>query len=154
MFCSVASDRCSCSCLRASLEVFPCKLHDQFFVAVLLCWVTQDFELYAAFDPLADKVLFMFMYLRFFFSFCFILTTHILADLFCYPNIGLSTAPYGRTSALPCPRICPQWRQFSLWTGGRIHPYPPPSGQIIGGNPSVLTVGNNRSSKSKTANTK
>ncbi|PPD89885.1 hypothetical protein GOBAR_DD13162 [Gossypium barbadense] len=22
---------------------------------VLLCWVTQDFELYAAFDPLADK---------------------------------------------------------------------------------------------------
>ncbi|XP_009616398.1 vacuolar fusion protein MON1 homolog isoform X1 [Nicotiana tomentosiformis] len=24
---------------------------------VLLCWVTQDFELYAAFDPLADKVL-------------------------------------------------------------------------------------------------
>ncbi|KAH9700628.1 vacuolar fusion protein MON1-like [Citrus sinensis] len=23
---------------------------------VLLCWVTQDFELYAAFDPLADKV--------------------------------------------------------------------------------------------------
>lgn len=25
-------------------------------MAVLLCWVTQDFELYAAFDPLADKV--------------------------------------------------------------------------------------------------
>uniref|UniRef100_A0A0A0LXY5 Vacuolar fusion protein MON1 homolog n=1 Tax=Cucumis sativus TaxID=3659 RepID=A0A0A0LXY5_CUCSA len=24
---------------------------------VLLCWVTQDFELYAAFDPLADKAL-------------------------------------------------------------------------------------------------
>ena len=23
---------------------------------VLLCWVTQDFELIAAFDPLADKV--------------------------------------------------------------------------------------------------
>ncbi|KAL8159773.1 hypothetical protein V2J09_001310 [Rumex salicifolius] len=23
---------------------------------VLLCWVTQDFELYAAFDPLADKI--------------------------------------------------------------------------------------------------
>jgi hypothetical protein len=22
----------------------------------LLCWVTPDFELYAAFDPLADKV--------------------------------------------------------------------------------------------------
>lgn len=28
------------------------------FLAVLLCWVTQDFELYAAFDPLADKVFF------------------------------------------------------------------------------------------------
>ena len=28
------------------------------FFAVLLCWVTQDFELYAAFDPLADKVTF------------------------------------------------------------------------------------------------
>lgn len=28
------------------------------FLAVLLCWVTQDFELYAAFDPLADKVCF------------------------------------------------------------------------------------------------
>lgn len=27
-----------------------------FYSAVLLCWVTQDFELYAAFDPLADKV--------------------------------------------------------------------------------------------------
>ncbi|KAL6204838.1 hypothetical protein ACLB2K_022105 [Fragaria x ananassa] len=27
---------------------------------VLLCWVTQDFELYAAFDPLADKVVFFF----------------------------------------------------------------------------------------------
>ncbi|KAK1357404.1 Vacuolar fusion protein MON1-like [Heracleum sosnowskyi] len=26
---------------------------------VLLCWVTQDFELYAAFDPLADKVCFL-----------------------------------------------------------------------------------------------
>ncbi|KAF8397546.1 hypothetical protein HHK36_016464 [Tetracentron sinense] len=25
------------------------------YVAVLLCWITQDFELYAAFDPLADK---------------------------------------------------------------------------------------------------
>jgi len=25
-------------------------------LAVLLCWVTPDFELYAAFDPLADKV--------------------------------------------------------------------------------------------------
>lgn len=31
------------------------------FVAVLLCWVTQDFELYAAFDPLADKVYFLFV---------------------------------------------------------------------------------------------
>ncbi|CAD5185269.1 unnamed protein product [Musa acuminata subsp. malaccensis] len=26
-------------------------------LAVLLCWITQDFELYAAFDPLADKAL-------------------------------------------------------------------------------------------------
>ena len=26
--------------------------------AALLCWVTPDFELYAAFDPLADKVRF------------------------------------------------------------------------------------------------
>jgi hypothetical protein len=25
-------------------------------VTVLLCWVTPDFELYATFDPLADKV--------------------------------------------------------------------------------------------------
>ncbi|KAK3008987.1 hypothetical protein RJ639_015150 [Escallonia herrerae] len=30
---------------------------DPFYVSVLLCWVTQDFELYAAFDPLADKAL-------------------------------------------------------------------------------------------------
>lgn len=27
-----------------------------FYLAVMLCWVTQDFELYATFDPLADKV--------------------------------------------------------------------------------------------------
>ncbi|KAA3489550.1 protein SAND-like [Gossypium australe] len=27
------------------------------FLSVLLCWVTQDFEFYAAFDPLADKAL-------------------------------------------------------------------------------------------------
>lgn len=26
------------------------------YLAVMLCWITQDFELYAAFDPLADKV--------------------------------------------------------------------------------------------------
>lgn len=25
-------------------------------ISALLCWVTPDFELYAAFDPLADKV--------------------------------------------------------------------------------------------------
>ena len=31
------------------LENFPS-------VAVLFCWITQDFELYAAFHPLADKV--------------------------------------------------------------------------------------------------
>ncbi|KAJ0083751.1 hypothetical protein Patl1_30684 [Pistacia atlantica] len=31
------------------------NLYNCFHVAVLLCWVTQDFELYAAFDPLADK---------------------------------------------------------------------------------------------------
>ena len=28
-------------------------------ITVLLCWVTNDFELYAAFDPLADKVRFI-----------------------------------------------------------------------------------------------
>ncbi|KAK3442303.1 hypothetical protein EUGRSUZ_B02502 [Eucalyptus grandis] len=33
---------------------------------VLLCWVTQDFELYAAFDPLADKVWFSLSYYFFF----------------------------------------------------------------------------------------
>lgn len=32
------------------------QLINHFYVAVLLCWVTLDFELYAAFDPLADKV--------------------------------------------------------------------------------------------------
>lgn len=42
------------------------KLCDHFIVTVLLCWVTPDFELYAAFDPLADKVLLLLMYLRLF----------------------------------------------------------------------------------------
>jgi hypothetical protein len=65
------------------------KLHDHFIVAVLLCWVTQDFELYAAFDPLADKVLFTLMSPRFFLSVCFIQTMHIL-DLFYHPNTVLS----------------------------------------------------------------
>lgn len=32
---------------------------DNLFNAALLCWVTPDFELYAAFDPLADKVRFL-----------------------------------------------------------------------------------------------
>jgi len=43
--------------LHASLNIDQTK-NIIFRVAVLLCWVTQDFELYAAFDPLADKVFF------------------------------------------------------------------------------------------------
>jgi len=39
------------------------ETHIAFFMAVLLCWVTQDFELYAAFDPLADKVQFFLIFL-------------------------------------------------------------------------------------------
>jgi hypothetical protein len=31
-------------------------LHKFPSVAALFCWITQDFELYAAFHPLADKV--------------------------------------------------------------------------------------------------
>ncbi|KAG6681896.1 hypothetical protein I3842_13G112400 [Carya illinoinensis] len=54
---------------------------------VLLCWVTPDFELYAAFDPLADKVLFKLMYLRFILFVCFVLII-ILVDL-CYLPIIL-----------------------------------------------------------------
>lgn len=35
----------------------PLGITSYLYLAVLLCWVTPDFELYAAFDPLADKVL-------------------------------------------------------------------------------------------------
>ncbi|XP_022752855.1 vacuolar fusion protein MON1 homolog isoform X4 [Durio zibethinus] len=48
--------------LYASMHVKGIGPHKTQFrrdeICVLLCWVTQDFELYAAFDPLADKVCF------------------------------------------------------------------------------------------------
>ncbi|XP_022752853.1 vacuolar fusion protein MON1 homolog isoform X2 [Durio zibethinus] len=47
--------------LYASMHVKGIGPHKTQFrrdeICVLLCWVTQDFELYAAFDPLADKAL-------------------------------------------------------------------------------------------------
>ena len=58
------------------------KLHDHSIVAVLLCWVTQDFELYAAFDPLADKVLFMLISPRLFLSVFLEQIMRILVDPF------------------------------------------------------------------------
>jgi hypothetical protein len=50
-------------CHKKINQLYIDEIHTTFFVAVLLCWVTQDFELYAAFDPLADKVQFSLIFL-------------------------------------------------------------------------------------------
>lgn len=45
------------ACYR-KMRILLLRTNKKSFVitAALLCWVTPDFELYAAFDPLADKV--------------------------------------------------------------------------------------------------
>ena len=78
-------------------------------MSVLLCWVTQDFELYAAFDPLADKVFFCIYILKSFSVFKVQILSSLHTEYFSVQEALKFHLCYVQALAIKtCNRVC-QW---------------------------------------------
>lgn len=148
MFVSVASDFCSCSCLRASLKSFPCKYMINFLCSSTLLGHPGFWTICGIWSTCRQGIIHVHV-------------SEILCSLL-YTNYSHTCRhraahhPMGGFQPYPAFVSSPVGAFFTIWPPVRGGQNPPaPKRQIICDNSSILTVdNNNRSSKFKIIITK